>query len=41
MTDNKNRPAAGILGTKLHHFNEGGACGQQGDKINRLIKKML
>ena len=31
----------GVLGTKLHHFNEGGACGQQGDKINRLIKQML
>lgn len=36
-----NSPKGGILGTKLHHFNEGGACGQQGDKINRLIKQML
>jgi len=34
-------PKGGFLGNKLHHFNEGGACGQQGDKINRLIKKML
>jgi large subunit ribosomal protein L7e len=36
-----NSPKGGVLGTKLHHFNEGGACGQQGDKINRLIKQML
>jgi large subunit ribosomal protein L7e len=34
-------PTGGFIGSKLHHFNEGGACGQQGDKINRLIKKML
>ncbi len=34
-------PRGGFRGKKLNHFNEGGACGQQGDKINRLIKKML
>jgi len=34
-------PRGGVIGKKLNHFNEGGACGQQGDKINRLIKKML
>lgn len=34
-------PKGGFRGKKLNHFNEGGACGQQGDKINRLIKKML
>jgi len=34
-------PKNGFRVTKLNHFNEGGACGQQGDKINRLIKKML
>lgn len=34
-------PKGGFIGKKLNHFIEGGACGQQGDKINRLIKKML
>jgi large subunit ribosomal protein L7e len=35
-------PRGGFAGKgKLNHFNEGGACGQQGDKINQLIKKML
>ena len=34
-------PKGGFRGKKLNHFNEGGACGQQGDQINRLIKKML
>ncbi len=34
-------PKGGFSGKKLNHFNEGGACGQQGVKINRLIKKML
>eukprot|EP00606_Chrysophyceae_sp_TOSAG23-5_P000490 GSChrysophyteH2.ASY1.ANO1.470.1 assembled CDS len=35
-------PRGGFSGKgKLNHFNEGGACGQQGDKINQLIKKML
>ena len=34
-------PKGGFAGKKLNHFNEGGACGQQGDKINKLIKKML
>ena len=34
-------PKHGFRGTKLNHFNEGGACGQQGPYINRLIKKML
>jgi 60S ribosomal protein uL30 len=34
-------PRGGFIGKKLHHFNEGGACGMQGDKINRLIKKMI
>lgn len=36
-----NSPKGGVIGTKLHHFNEGGSCGQQGDKINRLIKQMI
>jgi large subunit ribosomal protein L7e len=34
-------PRHGFRGKKLNHFNEGGACGQQGDKINQLVKKML
>eukprot|EP01038_Epipyxis_sp_PR26KG_P010255 gene10255-13792_t len=34
-------PKGGYRGKMLNHFNEGGACGQQGDKINRLIKKMI
>jgi hypothetical protein len=34
-------PRGGFSGKKLNHFNEGGACGMQGDKINRLIKKMI
>lgn len=34
-------PRGGFIGKKLNHFNEGGACGQQGDKINRLVKKMI
>merc|ERR1719378_1486213 len=35
-------PRHGFPGKKkLIHFNEGGACGMQGDKINHLIKKMI
>lgn len=35
-------PKKGFPGRKkLIHFNEGGACGMQADKINILIKKML
>jgi large subunit ribosomal protein L7e len=34
-------PRGGFIGKKLNHFIEGGACGYQGDKINRLVKKML
>ncbi len=36
-----NTPRGGFNGTKLNHFNEGGACGQQGENINKLIKKMI
>jgi large subunit ribosomal protein L7e len=34
-------PKGGFKGKVLNHHNEGGACGQQGDKINLLIKKMV
>jgi len=34
-------PKGGVIGKKLNHFIEGGDCGQHGDKINRLIKKMI
>ena len=34
-------PKGGYAGKMLNHHNEGGQCGQQGDKINLLIKKML
>jgi len=34
-------PKGGFVGKMLNHHNEGGSCGQQGDKINQLIKKML
>jgi large subunit ribosomal protein L7e len=34
-------PKGGVIGKKLWHFNEGGACGQQGDKINRVVKQMI
>jgi len=34
-------PKGGYQGKMLNHFIEGGACGQQGDKINKLIKKMF
>lgn len=34
-------PRGGFCGKKLNHFIEGGACGQQGDKINKLVKKMI
>lgn len=34
-------PKGGYQGKMLNHFNEGGQCGQQGDKIGILIKKML
>lgn len=34
-------PRGGFAGKMLNHHNEGGACGQQGDKINKLIKKMI
>jgi 60S ribosomal protein uL30 len=37
-----NTPRNGYGGKKkLIHFNEDGACGLQGDKINRLIKRMI
>jgi len=34
-------PRGGFVGKILNHHNEDGSCGQQGDKINKLIKKML
>ncbi len=34
-------PKGGFSGKMLNHHNEGGSCGQQGDKINNLIKQML
>ena len=34
-------PKGGYAGKMLNHFNEGGQCGQQGSKINTLIRKML
>jgi len=34
-------PKGGFHGKMLNHHNEGGSCGQQGDKINILIKQML
>lgn len=34
-------PSGGFRGKMLNHFNEGGACGQQGSKVNLLIKKMI
>lgn len=34
-------PKGGFRGKMLNHFNEDGACGQQQEKINVLIKKML
>ncbi len=34
-------PKGGFAGKMLNHHNEGGSCGQQGDKINNLIKQML
>lgn len=34
-------PRRGFTGKKLNHFIEGGTCGQQGLKINKLIKKMM
>jgi large subunit ribosomal protein L7e len=34
-------PRGGFRGKKLNHFNEDGACGLQGEKINILIKQML
>lgn len=34
-------PKGGFRKKILNHFNEDGACGQQGDKINVVIKKML
>ncbi|CAE7329454.1 RPL7 [Symbiodinium microadriaticum] len=37
-----NSPRHGYGGRKkLIHFNEGGACGMQGDKINHLIKRQI
>ena len=36
-----NSPKGGVYGKKLNHFNEDGTFGQQGDKINQLIKKMI
>ena len=36
-----NSPKGGVYGKKLNHFNEDGSFGQQGDKINRLIKQMI
>jgi len=34
-------PRGGFHGKMLNHHNEGGSCGQQGVKINNLIKQML
>jgi hypothetical protein len=34
-------PKGGYYGKMLNHHNEGGSCGQQAEKINKLIKKML
>jgi 60S ribosomal protein uL30 len=34
-------PKGGFKGKVLNHHNEGGACGQQGEKINLLIKRMV
>jgi len=34
-------PRGGFKGKILNHHNEGGSCGQQGQKINLLIKQML
>ena len=34
-------PRGGFDGKKLNHFNEGGVAGMQGDKINKLVKKMI
>eukprot|EP01035_Chromulina_nebulosa_P019069 gene19069-24891_t len=34
-------PRGGYTGKKLNHFAEGGSCGQQGVKINKLIKKTI
>jgi 60S ribosomal protein uL30 len=34
-------PKGGFRGKMLNHHNEGGACGQQMEKINVLIKQML
>lgn len=34
-------PKGGFRGKMLNHFNEDGACGQQMEKINVLIKKMI
>jgi large subunit ribosomal protein L7e len=36
-----NCPKGGFAGKILNHHNENGSCGQSGDKINLLIKKML
>ena len=36
-----NNARGGTYGKKLNHFNEDGTFGQQGDKINRLIKQMI
>jgi 60S ribosomal protein uL30 len=36
-----NSPRKGFIGKKMTHFNEGGACGQQGVYINQLVKKMI
>ena len=36
-----NNARGGTFGKKLNHFNEDGSFGQQGDKINRLIKQMI
>merc|ERR1712070_1246443 len=34
-------PRGGFAGKMLNHHNENGVAGQSGDKINRLIKKMI
>lgn len=34
-------PKGGFDGKMLNHHNEDGACGNQGTKINRLIKKLM
>ena len=34
-------PKGGVKGKILNHFIEGGSCGQHGEKINGVVKKMI